>query len=56
VALRIGLARGWERHPDRCYLQITGVYTDPDYLSGHCYADFYRPPEVQPVDLSAVPF
>jgi hypothetical protein len=24
--LRIGLARGWARHPDRCYLQITGVY------------------------------
>ena len=21
-----GLARGWARHPDRCYLQITGVY------------------------------
>lgn len=26
VYLRIGLARGWARHPDRCYLQITGVY------------------------------
>ena len=26
VYLRIGLARGWERHPDRCYLQVTGVY------------------------------
>jgi hypothetical protein len=26
VYLRIGLARGWDRHPDRCYLQITGVY------------------------------
>lgn len=26
VYLRIGLARGWEKHPDRCYLQITGVY------------------------------
>jgi hypothetical protein len=26
VYLRIGLARGWNRHPDRCYLQITGVY------------------------------
>jgi hypothetical protein len=23
---RIGLARGWDRHPDRCYFQITGVY------------------------------
>ena len=38
--LRIGLARGWEKHPDRCYLQITGVYTWPDYLDGCCFADF----------------
>jgi len=30
--LRIGLARGWEKFPDRCYLQITGVYSFPDYL------------------------
>jgi hypothetical protein len=29
VYLRIGLARGWERYPDRCYLQITGVYGFP---------------------------
>jgi hypothetical protein len=40
VFLRIGLARGWERHPDRCYVQITGVYSFPDYLSGRCFADF----------------
>jgi hypothetical protein len=26
VYLRVGLARGWHKHPDRCYLQITGVY------------------------------
>jgi|SRR5215207_301972 hypothetical protein len=26
VFLRVGLARRWDRHPDRCYLQITGVY------------------------------
>ncbi len=26
VYLRVGLARGWDRHPDRCYVQITGVY------------------------------
>ena len=25
VYLRMGLARGWNKHPDRCYLQITGV-------------------------------
>jgi hypothetical protein len=29
VYLRIGLARGWSQHPDRCYLQITGVYAFP---------------------------
>lgn len=40
VFLRIGLARGWDRHPDRCYLQITGVHTWPDYLEGRCFADF----------------
>jgi len=39
VFLRIGLARGWEKYPDRCYLQITGVYTFPDYLEGRCFAD-----------------
>jgi hypothetical protein len=41
--LRIGLARQWERFPDRCYLQITGIYTFPDYLRGRCYADFATP-------------
>jgi len=40
VYLRIGLARGWEKHPERCYLQITGVYTFPDYLAGRTFADF----------------
>jgi hypothetical protein len=34
VYLRIGLARGWEKFPERCYLQITGIYTLPDYLEG----------------------
>lgn len=44
VFLRIGLARHW--HPDRdepqnrCYLQITGIYTFPDYLNGGCFADY----------------
>jgi hypothetical protein len=38
--LRIGLARGdWEKYPGRCYLQITGVYSFPDYLSGLTLAD-----------------
>jgi len=38
--LRIGLARHWERFPDRCYLQITGIYSFPDYLDGRTFADF----------------
>ncbi|MDE3089882.1 MAG: hypothetical protein KGJ80_10930 [Chloroflexota bacterium] len=40
VYLRIGLARGWDEHPDRCYLQITGIFTFPDYLGGQTFADF----------------
>ena len=39
VYLRIGLARGWEKYPDRCFIQITGVYTFPDYLEGRTFAD-----------------
>jgi len=40
VYLRIGLARGWKKFPDRCFLQITGVYNFPDYLDGRIFADF----------------
>lgn len=40
IFLRIGLARGWEKYPDRCFLQITGVYMFPDYLEGRTFADF----------------
>lgn len=29
VYLRVGLARGWDKHPERCYLQLTGVYGFP---------------------------
>jgi len=44
VYLRIGLARStWAAHPNCCHLQITGVYTFPDYLNGRCFADFRRP-------------
>jgi hypothetical protein len=39
VYLRVGLARGWKEYPGRCYLQITGVYTFPDYLNGQTFAD-----------------
>ena len=41
--LRLGLARPWpqsELSEKRCYLQITGVYTFPDYLGGKSFADF----------------
>ena len=47
VYLRIGLARGWEKYPDRCFIQITGVYTFPDYLGGRTFADFAPPPETK---------
>jgi hypothetical protein len=40
VYLRIGLARGWAKFPDRCFIQVTGVYTFPDYLGGRTFADF----------------
>lgn len=40
VYLRIGLARGWEEYPDRCYVQVTGIYSFPDYLRGKTYSDF----------------
>jgi len=39
VYVRIGLARGWEKFPDRCFIQMTGVYTFPDYLNGRTFAD-----------------
>lgn len=42
VYLRIGLARGWQKYPDRCYLQITGIFTFPDYLEGKTFADYKK--------------
>ncbi len=48
VFLRIGLARGWKEYPDRCYLQITGIYTFPDYLNGKTFADFQLKQGVSP--------
>ncbi len=39
--LRIGLTRPtWKKYPHRCFLQINGVYSFPDYLDGRCFADF----------------
>ena len=40
VYLRIGLSRGWKKFPERCFLQVNGVYTFPDYLEGRTFADF----------------
>jgi hypothetical protein len=30
----------WQKFPERCYLQITGIYTFPDYLKGRTFIDF----------------
>ncbi len=43
IYLRLGLARPWEREEgedERCWLQITGLHTFPDYLYGKCFANF----------------
>ncbi len=43
IYLRLGLARPWERvrgEGEKCWLQITGVYTFPDYLGGKSFGDF----------------
>jgi hypothetical protein len=44
IYLRIGLARHWPKFPDRCYLQVNGVYSFPDYLGGSCFADLALTP------------
>jgi hypothetical protein len=39
---RIGLARGdWVKFPGRCYLQINGVYSFPNYYDNLPLADFW---------------
>ena len=43
VYLRIGLSRKWAKFPDRCYLQVNGVYPFPDYLPGKTFADLRGP-------------
>ena len=44
--LRIGLGRGWNKYPERCYLQINGIYSFPDYLDGRTFKDLELPNEV----------
>ena len=46
--LRIGLARGWKKFPERCYLQITGVYSFPDYAEGKPLAELWTPATASP--------
>jgi hypothetical protein len=38
VWLRLGLTR--PMYANRCWLQINGIYTFPDYLEGKCFNDF----------------
>jgi hypothetical protein len=38
--LRIGLTRPWGERGDRCFLQVNGIYSFPDYLDGRSFADF----------------
>jgi len=43
VYIRLGLARPWIQPgltEPKCYLQVTGIYTFPDYLQGKTFADF----------------
>lgn len=43
VYLRLGLARPFRTTPTtepKCYLQVTGIHTFPDYLQGKTFADF----------------
>lgn len=43
IYLRLGLARPFKKSAadePRCYLQVTGVHTFPDYLGGKTFADF----------------
>lgn len=42
IYLRVGLARGWANYPDRCYLQITGIFTFPDYLENLSFQAYQR--------------
>jgi len=46
VYLRVGLTRGWEEFPGRCFIQITGAYTFPDYLEGRTMADLAPEAEI----------
>lgn len=43
--LRLGLARPWLNPNDgtvKCWMQVTGIHTFPDYLDGKSFADFAK--------------
>ncbi|MBI4831522.1 MAG: hypothetical protein HY801_08200 [Candidatus Lindowbacteria bacterium] len=43
VFLRLGLTRPWAKEkgePECCWLQVTGIYSFPDYLDGRNFTDF----------------
>lgn len=45
IYLRLGLARPFDQDgttAPRCYIQVTGLYTFPDYLNGKTWADFHK--------------
>ena len=50
-----GQKRKVRLNPDRCHLQITGVYSFPDYLDGKCFADFSPKPRNATPDVE-MPF
>jgi hypothetical protein len=58
VFVRVGLTRGFGDRPNRRHLQITGVYSFPDYLGGRCFADFptYQEELARRNSLDDVPF
>jgi hypothetical protein len=39
VYLRVGLSRGWRKFPGKCFLQVNGIHTFPDYLQGQTFVD-----------------
>ena len=54
VFLRLGLSRPWTNSEGAkgCWLQVTGIYTFPDYLEGGNFADVKRVADetVRPLD------
>jgi hypothetical protein len=42
IYLRVGLARGWDKFPERCFLQITGLHTFPDYVGKRSFQEYQR--------------